>query len=1048
MFRTYSFLLCATIMFLPSWHLLSIAANECKPVGVYEVSIEYTQKNYKKTYKSIFLLVEDDNNKEKVDVYNIIVDTSKALEFKRNSLSPVFHNRIYHEVVITGKCNHYKSDNGLVKPDVVHSNVIGTGFANLMSNKAYKQTIRNNGFICPVDLYYFGDGYRSGTGLLSNQDSPIMPLTYSDVIKVRSYNVKRSISKIDWSDSYVSDLNNLKDFIERKYKQRVPSERKYSEIIFKDTSINRLLKDLLNVRNKLVKDNYYNKSNPNTSLNELAYLGVNGYRDEFEYVNNNCTIVNNILKGDSTSYLGKLLEVLTASDSTEAGEIDNLLKRVQLELQSIESSIYKKRDLTNSHLEQKNILEQKISHIDKYITNINELGEHLTKIFADKKYLLDTNFTDSQKKVFSKFYVHFPNGLNIDIRSHSNYSDVIRNKIKQDKVIDSAYHSEKVITWQETVYDDIRKVILKLSMLLNSTDGIDEYVDKSISDKLKSSIKRITQTLTVPDDSSLLVNVNIDKDLNELLNPYTYTKPQQLINPIVEFIRNGNYNNYTLPYGSSRSSSFDIYDVNKKPFLVANALRYISDPKTYDTIILHNMFQSFFFNTELFKNLTRDSLTQLLKSVRSDIQLNKLNPAVVNVNYQGRIIEVNENFSQLHTILTEIVSSLENQLNAINSQLSELSAKNDESLIIDIPTFIQSTDEFKANYEKYSPNRFITLIPIDSLINIVQLRRSYSNSTKLNIIDSIYLIYNLKHKTPRDIIKIKSIEYNRQLTYEEERAIWILILNKYKLNYPNIPYDDYKYVMNNRRVYETKLAEKLEKNGLQYSLNPDKYRTAPLALIQYLNEDFVQLDKSCLDALSSLYPVDLKKYADNKIFIDSAYNATLHDVENRLNYYKSKYPGNPFQLKEDSISYKVIKEKYDNVTKLYEQMFPERRNSVVSINNIQSNIPLVKDSNLHMVYQDWIKSKGTSSIWQSDSYELRSKIINDFILKSEGFSYKWSDVNYDLLSGEWILESKFDNSVPSIDNVNFANFKCMRLGFKYLNSKIDIKSFFISTECY
>lgn len=353
---------------------ISLYADKCKPIGVYEVTLEYSQKQWKNKLSSYFLIMETGVD-QTVKLYHLGFDTSNSLSFDKTSFKNKFSKREFHEIVYISECEHTLTDAGLIKPNKIHGK--SYEYSNGNDIKEYYS-------VCPVDLYFYGEKIYEGANILGNSDLPVMPLSFTDNLKVDNWNVKRKVAKVEWSDKFTSSYISLDSLIKSKSQNvnNIPesreSVRSEQRFYYEKRSQDPFAKSFDSLGNTYL--NYLNKGR--NIPNRIGYFP--------NYID--CYVMENLLDDEEIpGDIGYLVDLLTTND-TKSVDILNNVKHV------FDSLIISLNKNYKSRLEKKNRL--------KVLTDRKKLVEMSEGRFES---MVDIDFLRSLPEYDEMVIRNFPN---------------------------------------------------------------------------------------------------------------------------------------------------------------------------------------------------------------------------------------------------------------------------------------------------------------------------------------------------------------------------------------------------------------------------------------------------------------------------------------------------------------------------------------------------------------------------------------------------------------------------------------------------------------
>lgn len=1026
-----------------------------KPLGIYEVAVDYSQKNWKQQFKTTFLVVQTDSIGEKVELYHIIIDSSKSLNFDKNKVHMEYHKRSHQEVIFLGKCTHVMTKEGIVNTADIHS-------AKFDYHKVTTRQFPNyQVFICPLDLYFYGMYYKNGGHNLDGKTAIIMPLSTTEIIKDKNNNIKRSVNKLPWSESFVQDFNKLSDFVFKK-----------SELV-KDIPNNYVYKTVKNQRNvqfKIDSNSIAIHNEIDSLFDQLGKGRLSFYNEDLRkrsllmeqrtissFKNTSfLDIQNSILQGGNihipsngiAGYIGYLIDIMTNKETTDVLHIKNRLQGLENEIMLLRQNLDFRKTEKIRWLKEISNLKQKKSTCDSLIVQLNDFKLSLIQRFVGKKYLIDSNFSFKKGETYDSVFIFDPGGTVVNIYKHVDSYGIIKsviNKSLPDVPINN-FSYVPIAMWNETVFEDIGKMRLKIELLNKLIERVrfnlkdNSYVNNldnirtvDFVQNTKDKIQAIEQDLLRSNRNIQVIKVSVDNDLSDLLKPVTSNGANKFYNEMRSSYKNGQFTGYSS-VGSWSGEFIKKYRSDKRPLLLMEGFKYSLPASIIDSMFNDVIFSSFIDNTGLLNSISSDSTVRLLKKYRNHIVNDSLNSDIVSVSKYGRIINLNNEFNDLRVALNSLLKEVEVKRDSIQFHIEDIQKSRYDLIENDEYAFIKSTEEFskqiKLNDEDYESLHTISIEKI--LKNAEDKGIRYT----MNEIDTLYNIANNQYRAPSETIRLKELEYNRVLSDNEISLIYR---------------KDIERVTNqnkNDRIENSALLHKF-RSSLARPLNDSersKILESSSKVVNYLlksNCKFSESDLAFLPYLSRLITIENEKMIDTQQVVSKLYNDIISD----RTIYVKKYPFNPILLKYDSI---MLEEK-EILVKYLQSFFlavkDERLTSIIDYNNIETNIPSINATDIYEVRADWVNSKGNSSLWKNSSQILKN-ITMDYFLHVPWFDVgsRWGNISYDYITKEWILHSGVDDRYVHVQGQ--CDQCCTRMGFRLDGNSITISSFFVFTDCY
>lgn len=777
-------------------------AGNCNLVGVYEVTLEYSQKNWKHTLKTTFMVKNIDEKGEQVELYYLVSDTNRSVSFEKNKVLTDLHKRIFTEIRFVGKCKHSATNSGIVKHTDIHSSRFD------FQRVSHKAQLKYDEYMCPLDIFYFGNNYKVGnTKVLPNSNNPQMPLSFNDSFKDNNYTVKRTVTKVAWSDKFITDFNNLTDLLYNKSRLQVnnsidryinssrPSKYVFKSIIDNGNKINVIdsgIASIGGINRKLfydssVKIQHKYLDSIFTTITKSRYDSAS-----FEYYNtsyNNlilpiekCNIIDSILTGGYISgTVGILINLLTRDKNENISSLKENINYVHNSIEEFRNKYKLKENARKDTQSDLVVNNHKKDQLTSIINELTEINSNLLMKYKGKIILIDSNIINTC--INGQLYFINSIGSLVDPIAHSNINDIIKIKLKYvypEGSIDLDKNNV-MIKNEYTAYDDLSKLGLKLKYIERIISKVSNF-DKSLeTHNILSQINNISSILSNSSLRFCTYRLETDRDLEKLLFPKWGNGGRKYLNSILYSYENGKFD-YEKLFNSQKDD--DIYNwysnwnmsdsamIRKGPLLITNGLRYINPEFLHDTMFLDkNLIQR--LNSSIFNNITEDSLYNIFNQTRSNILQNALDPEIISLHKYGVSVRIDNIITDLCTSINNFIDKLSNKMKEIEDSIKSLSNAAASTKYTTEREFIESTDEYKTLIGSESFPKEIDLISVDSLVSIVQKR---GKSFSMSDLDSLYALYNVKVKSPSNYIYLKSLEYGRELNESEEKEIWKSVL--------------------------------------------------------------------------------------------------------------------------------------------------------------------------------------------------------------------------------------------------------------------------------
>ena len=1088
-------------------------AQTCNPMGVYEVTLEYSLKNWKQNLKSLFLVMGVDEKGEQIEIYNIVIDTNKSVSFEKNKLYTESHNRVFPEIIFVGKCKHSFTPTGIVKHTDIHSQ-------NFNYHKISQKTqLHDLYYTCPLDVFYYGNNYRGGYNkVLPNSNNPVMPLSFSDNFKEGAYNVKRTVSKVQWSDRYLNDFNNLVDLLYDKSKLQIHNAiEKYTKAAWQQYYIyvdNHILKD--NKDNQLAigginRKLFFDKATRelHSSIDSIFINLTKGRYDSLSIryydptLNNivlpydKCSLVDSILNGGYVGgTLGILVDILSAEESFDISSVKSKIDIVEQSIQRTKDEYQRKiheRDNSQSELE---TAKSELQELSILIKELRDIQSNLLMKYRNKTVVIDTNREIDISNIDSLYYFINSSGSMINPFNHKNISDILLGNIKdilQFKTDNIANITFSSFLDNEVAYDDLGKLKIKINYLENLLSRAEKYKINNEVNLVRGDIELIKAIITNSTKHIKSFRVETDRELERLLLPRTSNMGRIFLNAMISSYQGGRFRLDSEENRSWSRGFIDSIPVKIRPLLISNGLRYINPSLLNDSLFVDNTF--LYLISPLLDNITRDSTVKLFERTRFYEMNNLIDKDILSFYKYGLSANISNHFTSLNKSILRCIDTLSKFTSKFDEKISVLTKSKSQISYSTERDFVESLEEFKLS-PKSGSGINSQLISIDSLVSTIQRRGKVLSMSDL---DSLYAIHNVKDKTASQYIYLKTLEYGRDLSNQEQKDIWENIVSDPKNGITVPDLDSIFTYYNNRdknKIYglENPVDYFIWSNGgmhsnLSFTQRRDIWRTvisrndaehllrnilldkfyrsngplnvdqrqlisvAPKRLVTYLLKNNVLLDKYCINAIRLL---KVSSESENRVLLQkdsinrvAKYNELLKDIIINKSIYETKYPLNPVNLRNDSIQLHILTEKLTNLKVILRFLEKQRSESFFDPIIIQSNIPMVIDTNIYTVFEEYKSSRGTSSIWNTNSTNLKKHIISNYMKKKlQKVWSSWRNVSYDIHTGEWVLLSTMDlyNDWPPPGNA--CDQCCARMGFTLKGNKLTVTSFYVFSDCY
>ena len=821
--------------------------DNCKPVGVYEVTLEYSQKNWKQTLKTAFMVKNIDEKGEQVELYYLVTDTNRSISFEKNKVFTDLHKRYFTEIRFVGKCKHTATTSGIVKHTDIHSSRYD------YQRVSYKAQLKYDEYMCPLDLFYFGNNYKGDNAkVLPNSNNPQMPLSFTDTFKDNNYTVKRTVTKVTWSDKFITDINNLIDLLYSKASLKVnnsidryinasrPSKYVFKSIIDRGTKINVIdsgIASIGGINRKLFYDSSVRIQHKHldsifTTITKSRYDSASIQYYNTSYNNlilpiEKCNIVDSILTGGYISgTVGIMMNLLTRDKDENFSSLKDDINNAHNSIDNIRNK-YKLKENVRKDIQSDLVASNNKKNQLTSITNeLNEINSNLLMKYKGKLILIDSNI----RNTCNNQQLYFINSIGslVDPLSHSNINDIIKIKLKYIETEGSIDLDKNnvMIKNEYTAYDDLSKLGIKLKYIENIISKVSNY-DKSL--ETNNILSQISNIRSLFSNSSLrfcTYRLETDRDLEKLLYPKWGNGGRRYLISILKSYENGVFD-YEKLFNSQKGdeiynwySNWNMNDstmIRKGPLLITNGLRYVNPEDLNDSMFLDkNLIER--LDLSLFNKITRDSLFNIFNQTRSNILQNALDPEIISLHKYGVSVRIDNTITDLNTSINNLIYELSNKLKELEDSIKSLSNAAESTKYTTEREFIESTKEYKALISSESFPKEIDLISVDSLVSIMQKR---GKSVSMSDLDSLYALYNVNMKTPSNYIYLKSLEYGRELNENEEKEVWtsVLIDNNSLLNIADI---DSLFVLyeakNNNDIYgfENPINTYIWQNGGMY----------------------------------------------------------------------------------------------------------------------------------------------------------------------------------------------------------------------------------------
>ncbi len=946
------------ILFLTSYNK-SLSNMTCDIKGVYEVKVEYSQNKWKQTYKTNFIIADNGRADQSVDLYHFVYDTVKSLSFDKKSIKNEYSKNQKNEIIITGKCTHILTTDGIVKPNSIHggtSKQSGTGRNYIPYQSA-----------CPVDVYFYGKDIRVGSNIIGGSNIPIMPLNASDKFKEGNFSISRMVTNISWSNSFIDSYNKLNHLI--------LSNTYYSTIIPKSIPINYLHPQYLT--------SSYSPQNRNTSNKEplisdlynitdsLLYLLISGrigtrYSQisrvspfRYDFINldffssiSECQSINSIESSNELpNKIAAMIDLFSTNDSAIIPLIDRYYNELKSKKQALEDrvgNVQRAKAKFNDDLLTMQSEYDSISNVKDNITGLYETIRHLMSVST---FSIDTNKSISANEIVKTIYTLDNDFRQQSFESFDNLSKATFNSIK------AKYHLNKDAQHKSLDFPLNKNHYLSSDSLIHTTN--EAYKEFSNKTQLfnENEIRQINEiflkVIKIPNDernTEYLFSTSIISD-SSLKNDLLLTIDQDIKSDLYAVISDlqQDYHNDELD-GHTYSTINSYHKVRSKytpdqQHVLFNIFRYTLCPITNDSILITEKFAKTV--SQRFK-YPYDSVRIGLAQVFKDIKQNRINNVIISPTLLGKVYMYENEIGLIDSIISGKLTLISNELSSISDRLYAFKISNDSLKELPIDKFITTIDEFKKRF-----NDLDTTIDIKD-INIIE--------NSLPNFDSIKQTYSVQDW--------RGISRTFDIRYEAE--------------------------------YYSKFISKL--------LDPkSRIRNNSLKISRYL----------------------ISRYE----FIQKA----TEEIKNNIEYYSTKYPYNPFTSQYDSTILDKLTSTLRLIDTMYMAIMPQKRNNVIDIENIETNIPLISSSDIYQVFNDWNTSRGYSALWSTKGYQLKESVIYSFL------KYQWGSISYDIQTGEWILKTTMADGEKN-QNGN-CTMCCARMGFKIISDQIKITSFYVFSEC-
>lgn len=942
------------ILFLTSYNK-SLSNMTCDIKGVYEVKVEYSQNKWKQTYKTNFIIADNGRADQSVDLYHFVYDTVKSLSFDKKSIKNEYSKNQKNEIIITGKCTHILTTDGIVKPNSIHggtSKQSGTGRNYIPYQSA-----------CPVDVYCYGKDIRVGSNIIGGSNIPIMPLNASDKFKEGNFSISRMVTNISWSNSFIDSYNKLNHLI--------LSNTYYSTIIPKSIPINYLHPQYLT--------SSYSPQNRNTSNKEplisdlynitdsLLYLLISGrigtrYSQisrvspfRYDFINldffssiSECQSINSIESSNELpNKIAAMIDLFSTNDSAIIPLIDRYYNELKSKKQALEDRVGNvqraKAKFNDDLLTMQNEYDS-VSNIKDYIIGLNEAIRQLKEVST---FSIDTNRDKSiSANELVKTIYTLDNELNyqsfesLDNLTKATYNSIIDiyhlNRDVQHKSLDLPLDNKHYID-----SDSLTLIIKEVQKKINNKKHL--FNDNDI-DLINDNLLNILKLLNDEHNTEYLFSASINSDLQSTLGHYINNDMHAVISDLQKDYHEDELDGHTY-------STIDSYHrvrtrfTSDKQDLLFNIFRYALCPVTNDSILISDKFAK---TVALRFKYSYDSVRIGMAKVFQDIKQNRINHAIISPTYIGRVHSYENEIGLIDSIISRKLTVVSNELSSISDRLYAFKISNDSLKELPIDKFITTIDEFKKRF-----NDLDTTIDIKD-INIIE--------NSLPNFDSIKQTYSVQDW--------RGMSRTFDIRYEAE--------------------------------YYSKFISKL--------LDPkSRIRNNSLKISRYL----------------------ISRYE----FIQKA----TEEIKNNIEYYSTKYPYNPFTSQYDSTILDKLTSTLRLIDTMYMAIMPQKRNNVIDIENIETNIPLISASDIYQVFNDWNTSRGYSALWSTKGFQLKESVINSFL------KYQWASISYDIQTGEWILKTTMADGEKN-QNGN-CTMCCARMGFKITSNQVKITSFYVFSEC-
>jgi len=922
----------------------------CDIKGVYEVKVEYSQNKWKQTYKTNFIIADNGSADQSVELYHFVYDTVKSLSFDKKSIKNEYSKNQKNEIIITGKCSHILTTDGIVKPNSIHGG--STKQSGSGRNYAPYQSA------CPVDLYFYGKDIRVGANIIGGSNIPIMPLNASDKFKEGNFSISRVVTNVSWSNSFIDSYNKLNHLI--------LSNTYYSKIIPKSIPINYLHSQFANISDK---DRF--GSGLYRITDSLLYLLISGrigasyskisrlspFRYDFIYLNffptiTDCQSINSIESSKILpSDIAAMLDLFSTNDSAKIPLIDryyNELKSKKQELENRIGNVQRAKAQYNDDLLTMQNEYDSISNVKDNMTGLYETIRHLKSVCT---FSIDTNKSISAKEIVKSIYSLDKDFRQQSFESFDNLSKATFNSIK------AMYHLNKDVQHKSLDFPLNKNHYISSDSLIHITnEAYKEFSNKTQlfnENEIRQINEMFLKVLNKPNDernTEYLFSTSIISD-SSLKNDLLLTIDQDIksdLHAVISDLQQDYHNDELDGHTYSKINSYHKVRSKYTPdqqHVLFNIFRYTLCPITNDSILITEKFVKTV--SQRFK-YPYDSVRIGLANVFEDIKQNRINNAIISPTYLGKVHIYENEIRLIDSIINGKLTLISNESSSISDKLKSLKFGNNSHKENSIDKFITTIDEFKKRF-----NDLDTTIDIKD-INIIE--------DSLPNFDSIKQTYSVQDW--------RGMSRTFDIRYEAE--------------------------------YYSQFISKL--------LDPkSRIRNNPIKISRYL----------------------ISRYE----FIQKA----TEEIKNNIEYYSTKYPFNPITSQYDSTILDKLTSTLRLIDTMYIAIMPQKRNNVIDIENIETNIPLISASDIYQVFNDWNTSRGYSALWSTKSYQLKESVINSFL------KYQWASISYDIQTGEWILKTTMADGEKN-QNGN-CTMCCARMGFKIISNQVKITSFYVFSEC-